>query len=122
MWRPFDGSGSKGHSRARQREWEHELEERERFLQEKARLAEMGIDLDAPQEDLVCPSCRSRYDFGHTCPECGVVLVGESCLPLVEPEKPLYRSATPRALELVILLLALAAAFGVSGYLWVQFV
>jgi hypothetical protein len=59
--------------------------EREAFLEEKRRLKEQGIDLDAPQERLGCPRCKTVYDFGDTCPECQVELVGASAVETADP-------------------------------------
>jgi len=38
-----------------------------------------------PAEGMACPSCRARYAFGESCPDCQVDLVGES---LVGAETP----------------------------------
>ncbi len=121
MWNPFSPTANKRRTPAINRELEHEMAERERFLQEKARLASMGVDLDEPEELLICPQCRTRYDFGSTCPDCHVVLVGESCLHLTIPERPLYHDGIPRILELLLVFLAIIAALALSGYLCAQF-
>ncbi|MFH1467351.1 MAG: hypothetical protein ABIO70_23410 [Pseudomonadota bacterium] len=67
------------------REREAAQDEREAFLEEKARLKEQGIDLDAPTEGLACPRCKAGYAFGDVCPDCGVELVGMSAVDKVDP-------------------------------------
>ncbi len=66
-------------------ELEKAEDEREAFLEEKKRLKEQGIDLDAPTERLACPRCKTVYDFGDTCPDCQVELVGASAADTADP-------------------------------------
>ncbi len=66
-------------------ELEKAEDEREAFLEEKAALLAQGIDLDAPEERLGCPRCKTVYDYGDVCPDCQVELVGASAVETADP-------------------------------------
>ncbi len=72
-------------SRRKTAELEKAEDERAAFLEEKQRLKEQGIDLDAPTERLGCPKCKTVYDFGDVCPDCQVELVGASAVETADP-------------------------------------
>ncbi len=41
-----------------------------------------------PGEALACPRCRRRFTAGGLCPDCAVLLVGESFVASAPPERP----------------------------------
>ncbi len=100
---------------SQKREQNAALDEREAFLEEKKRLKEQGIDLDAPQEQLACPKCKQVYEFGAECPECLVELVG---LSVVDDATPIAVETRDRVWILIYLLPGIAAVALGFGIWW----
>lgn len=112
---------SEGEDRAQDREWEAEQRERDRRLELKKVYLERGIDLDAPEEPLVCPSCGTRYDFGAECPDCRARLVGVSSADLVDPEIAPEPRVYPRAVRVAAVVALFAAMLLLARHLLGQF-
>lgn len=60
---------------------------REAYQERVEELAARGeLAAMVPAEQLVCPGCLARYDFGYACPDCDLCLVGASASWAAEPE------------------------------------
>ena len=70
--------------KARQRN----MEERRARQIDKVRQRRNGEPRESPVEELVCPSCGLRYDFGDDCLACGTALIGASFHTAAAPMSP----------------------------------
>ncbi len=61
--------------------------QRNRIRNRMADRARLGPDpLDRHAEALACPRCGTHYEFGRSCPDCQVMLVGASAAAITRPD------------------------------------
>ncbi len=66
----------------------------------RASLRSRAGQWEESDEQLACPACDARYDFGDECPECHVGLVSEAFVHLFRPEASPWERLVARVGEL----------------------